>query len=64
MYGDPYANSVNTEFRGVLARLFPKIAAAYILDFIRDPMKYDSFHDYLEKVGLSGFKIGTSGQTS
>ena len=51
MATDPYTNSVNTEFRGVLARLFPEIAAAYIIKFIHDPMKYSSFRDYLGKEG-------------
>ena len=54
MAGDPYTNSVNTEFRGVLARLFPEITAAYILEFIDDPTRYASFHDYLRKVGYQG----------
>lgn len=58
---DPYTNSVNHEFRGVLARLFPKIAASYTLEFIDDPLKYASFRDYLEKVGYqaASSNIGT-----
>lgn len=51
MLTDPYTNSVNTEYREVLARLFPKIAAAYIIEFIDDPLRYASFRDYLQKVG-------------
>ena len=51
MITDPYTNSVNTDFREVLAGLFPEIVAAYILEFIDDPLRYASFQDYLEKTG-------------
>ena len=58
MLGDPYTNSVSTDFREVLARLFPEITAAYILEFIDDPLRYASFHDYLQKVGYQGANRG------
>ena len=57
MAADAYANSVNTEFRGVLAGLFPEIAAAYILEFIHDPLRYASFRDYLGKKGYRAANI-------
>ena len=57
MAADPYANSVNTEFRGVLARLFPKISAVYILEFIHDPLGYASFRDYLGTVGYGASNV-------
>ena len=57
MAADPYANSVNTEFRKVLAGLFPDIAAAYILEFIHDPLRYASFRDYLGRKGFGAAHI-------
>ena len=51
MAADPYTNSVNSEFRGTLSRLFPEIGASYILEFIDHPLKYASFRDYLGRVG-------------
>ena len=54
MLGDPYTNSVNAEFRETLAKLFPAITAAYILEFVDNPTKYASFRDYLSKVGYQG----------
>ena len=57
MATDPYTNSVSTDFREILARQFPEIAASYILEFIRGPLKYASFRGYLGKVGYQpGFE--------
>ena len=55
MAGDPYTNSVSSDFRETLTGLFPEVTAAYILEFLRDPGKYpaehNSYRKFLEAVG-------------
>ena len=48
---DPYARSVNSQFRETLEGLFPEIAAGYILEAVANPMRDSSFRDYLGEVG-------------
>ena len=36
----------------VLLGLFPDISGAYIVEFINNPLRYDSFREFLQKVGI------------
>ena len=49
---DPTNSGISPSFREALHNLFPRIAAAYVIEFIANPTRYASFRDYLLREGL------------